>query len=210
MDMNGPLHQDRLGIIMDWVAGRADPDVEREVIEASRRDSDMVNDVNWATKLHRSATELPLIDPPPLLRQRLRQQFSRWVNAQDLPEPSVLGLSLTLVFDSRRDRLAVGMRGAGSDGGTLHLVWRTEIAELVMQARRQDSGLVQLHGQVLLAHSTSSPVFEATVYGPGTTVRATDGDIQGRFHTLVPDTVERLVVTNGELAMSASIDLVFR
>ncbi len=211
MDLNPLSRHHRLGAVMDWVCGRVgDLEVQREFTEAALHDAELRTDIEWALRLRQSATDLPLLDPPPLLRQRLRQQFRHWASAQDLPEPSVLELSATLVFDSRQDRLAVGMRGTGPHDGTIHLVWRTEIAELVVQARRQDSGLVHLDGQVLLAHSTSAPVFEVSVHGPGIAVRAIDGDVLGRFHTRVPDTVNQLVLTNGELTLYAPLDLADR
>lgn len=211
MDLNLLSRHHRLATVMDWVGGRvSDLEVERELTEMARRDPAVVADIDWARRLHQSATDLPLLDPPPLLRQRLRQQFRRWASAQGLPEPPLLELSARLVFDSRQDRLAVGMRGTGPDEGPVHLVWRTEIAELVVQARRQDNGLVRLDGQVLLAHAASAPVFEVTVHGPGIAVRAVDGDVLGRFHARVPDAVDRLVLANGEITLSAPLDLADR
>lgn len=209
MELEPPSRHHRLDTVMDWVFGRVlDPEVERELTETALNDPGLRADIDWVLRLYQSSTDLPLVDPPPLLRQRLRQQFKRWAREQTPFEPSGLELSATLVFDSRRDRLAVGMRGVGPKEGTVHLVWRTEIAEVLVQARRQDCGLVQLDGQVLLGHDTSAPVFEVSVLGPDVAVRVIDGDAFGRFHARVPDTVDQLMLTNGELTLYAPLDLV--
>lgn len=206
MDLNPDSRLGRLGIVVDWVFGRLpDPHVGQELTETALRDPGLRAEIEWATRLHLVARSLPLADPPPLLRQRLRQQFLGWSAVQGLPAPTALELDASLVFDSRQDRLAVGVRGDHGVDEPIHLVWRTEVAELVIQARTQDSGMVRLDGQVLLTHPTASPVFELLAQGPDTTVRSTDGDSLGRFHAVVPQAVDRLRVSNGELTVSAQV-----
>lgn len=208
MDLNLLPRPERLGIVVDWVFGRLpDPKLERALTEAAPREPGLRAEIEWARGLRRVARDLPLTEPPALLRQRLRQQFRAWAAGQGLPAPPALELNASLVFDSRRDRLEVGVRGDHHDGEVTHLVWRTEVAELIIQARTQDSGLVRLDGQVLLAHPTSSPVFEIVAQGPGVTLRAAEGDSLGRFHALVPQTVDRLYVSNGEVTLTAQISL---
>lgn len=208
MDLNSRARSDRLATVVDWVRGRLeDPEVERELTGAMPRDPSLRADVEWARRLMRTSSDLPLVHPPDLLRQRLRQQFRRWAASQGLPWPEVLELAATPVFDSRTDRLVVGMRGEGRDDAYVQLVWRTEVAEVIAQAQTQDDGMVRLDGQVLLAHPTASPVFEVVAHGPGVQVTVVDGDTLGRFHAVVPDTVDLLYLSNGEVALRAPITL---
>ncbi len=208
MEMNPSPRDQRLGVVMDWLHGRAtDVEAVYELFEDARHDPDLHADIELALKLHQGASDLPLLDPPPLLRQRLRQQFQRWVDGRTLSEVSVQEFTAELVFDSRQDRLAVGMRGSDTEVGPLHLVWRTEVADFMVQARRLDNGLIDLRGQVFLSSTSSAPVFEVTVYGPGVAFHSIDGDALGRFQARVTDAVDRLVLTNGELALSAPISL---
>lgn len=208
MEMNSSLRDQRLGVIMDWLRGRAaNIDDVYELFEEARHDPDLRADIEWALRLHQGASDLPLVDPPPLLRQKLRQQFRSWTSAREPSGVSVSEYAAELVFDSRQDRLVAGMRGSDTEDGPVHLVWRTEVADFMVQARRLDDGLIDLDGQVLLACPTSAPVFEVTVHGPGVAFRSVDGDALGRFHTRVTDSVDRLVLTNGELTLSAPINL---
>lgn len=208
MDLNPSSHRDRLGIAVDWVFGRRpDPLLDGVLTAPEPLEPALPAEIEWARRLHRVATDLPLTQPPALLRQRLRQQFRGWAAGQRLPAAPALELNAWLVFDSRRDRLAVGVRGDQHDRQVTRLVWRTEAAELIVHARAQNDGLVRLDGQVLLAHPTASPVFEVQAHGPEGSVTVADGDDLGRFHAIVPQTVTQLHVSNGEVALSAPLPL---
>ncbi len=193
--------------IADWVDGRLSEQESDQVAAAVAADPELQADLEWMQELVRTGRALPLVAEPPLLRQRLRQLYRRWARDQVAPAPSLFESFIMPIFDSRRDRLAVGVRGPYPDGDTIHLVWRTDLAELIVEARPSGADRFRLTGQVLLGHATSSPIFEAIATGPDCTVRTVDGDHEGRFALDVPSNATRLRVSNGDLTILGSIDL---
>ena len=199
-----------LTAVADWVEGRLDDEAAAEMTERVAADPQLRADAEFVRRVVAARADLPLVEPPDLLRQRLRQQFRRWVSEQPSRRTSVLELTATLVHDSRRHRLALSTRrlsGAWSSRDLVHLVWRTGLAELVVDVRPDGDGHVRLDGQVLLEHDSISSVFEAVVTGPGVSVTALDGDTLGRFRVRAPRGATSLRVSNGELAIVAELDL---
>ena len=195
-------------VLADWLEGRLDP-AEAALVAAEVEHGDRAVQlaVAWLRSFLDSAGAVPLHSPPPLVRQRLRQHFQRWSQARAiLEQPSVLSRA-ELLFDSRLDRPLAQVRGT-SDLATVHLAYRAERADLVVDVHRRQDGLVRLDGQVLPLDAMLSPVFEAYVIGSGAPVRSVEGDELGRF-TLEPVPVEatELRVDNGELMLVVSLDL---
>lgn len=205
-----PPHQD-LTAVADWVDGRLDDTAAAVMAERVEQEPELRAHAEFVRSVVAAGASLPLIDPPALVRQRLRQQFRRWANQQPSRAAAVLELVGTLIFDSRRQRLSLATRGrrsgGRSPGDVVHLVYRTELAELVLEARPDGAGEIRLDGQVLLEHESVSPVFEAEITGPGVTVAAVDGDTLGRFRLRAPREANRLRVSNGEFSILADLDL---
>ena len=205
-----PPHQD-LTAVADWVDGRLDEEAATGLAQRIAEEPELRAHAEFVRSVAAAGADLPLVDPPALVRQRLRQQFRRWAHQQPSRAASMLELVGTLIFDSRRQRLALATRGrraAGrSPGDVVHLVYRTELAELVLEARPDGDGLVRLDGQVLLEHESVSPVFEAELTGPGIAVTTVDGDTLGRFQLRAPRQANRLRVSNGEFSILADLQL---
>lgn len=196
----------RLTLVADWVDGKLDPAIANQVAQAAADNPDWAGDAAWVRGLCRAGTNHPLPEPPLVLRQRLRQGFHRWARDHAAPGDRILTVRASLIFDSRRDQLELQTRGQESEP-PIHLVFRSELADLVLEARWAGAHRLRLAGQVLLGHATSSPVFEAVIDGPDDQVRAVNGDRFGRFSTEVSDSVDRLSVTNGEVTIVAALSL---
>ncbi len=202
-DLDAPA---RLTLVADWVGGTLDRATAALVAAAVEQDPELARDAAWIRWLIRASADHPLVEPPPVLRQRLRQSFRRWARDHAVHGDQVVEFPTVLIFDSRRDQLQLAARG-GAPGDQLHLVFRSELADLVVDARATAPGRFRLSGQVLLGHATSSPVFEAVASGPDVRVVSVDGDDFGRFSADVPDSVERLSVCNGEIRIVATLPL---
>ena len=112
-----------------------------------------------------------------------------------------------LLFDSRRDVVMSSVRAADLDDEVIHLAYTTDVADLVIDARRS-GGRLRLEGQVLLAAPDRAPIFEAVISGPDFSARTIDGDGLGRFSLSdVPKVARHLWVSNGEIAIVAELDL---
>lgn len=197
--------------IADWVEGRLPEPAAAAVAARVATDPALRADAAFVASVRGAGADLPLVEPPALVRQRLRQQYRGWVARQQPRTASVLELVATLVLDSRHQRLDLATRRlprGRADGDVVHLVWRTDRAEVVVDVRPDGDGHVRLDGQVLLVHESTETVFEAEVTGPETHRVALDGDVFGRFRIRVPRESSLLRVTNGELAILAELDLV--
>lgn len=205
-----PPSQD-LTAVADWVDGRLDEAESAAMAERVAQDLELQAHAEFVRSVAAAGASLPMVEPPALVRQRLRQQFRRWAHQQPSRAASVLELVGTLIFDSRRQRLTLATRGRRSDGRSpgevVHLVYRTELAELVLEARPEGTDGVRIDGQVLLEHESASPVFEAEVTGPGVAVATVNGDTLGRFQLRAPRRADRLRVSNGEFSILADLDL---
>jgi hypothetical protein len=105
------------------------------------------------------------------------------------------------------DRPLVGVRGS-TDDQVVHLAFRGDEADLVLDLHPLPGDAVRIEGQVLPIESDVAPIFEAAATGPGLDVRTVDGDELGRF-TLspVPRTADRLQAGNGDMVLVADLDL---
>jgi hypothetical protein len=206
--------QPDFAILLDWVDGRLEPGVAAEVArQVAVADSGTRGTVEWLRRFRATAQALPLHDPPPVIRQNLVQYFARWSRARSLLEQGPVELRGILLFDSRRDVAMSSVRAAHladevTPDEVIHLAYRTDSADLVIDIRRLGGRRVRLDGQVLLAQPGAAPVFEAWISGSGFSARTVDGDGLGRFSlNQVPDTARHLRVSNGEFAIVVELDL---
>jgi hypothetical protein len=148
----------------------------------------------------RENAALALIDPPPMLKQRLR----RLIRAGGSP----LEASLDLVADSRTVYPDSGVGGPATGELTRYqLMYHCAQLDLVLDVAEIDAETIDLSGQVL-ARPGLLPVFEATVHWQGGMRRGRLDDDLGGFALLgVPLTASLLTVTNDDVVASASLDL---
>jgi hypothetical protein len=206
--INDPDRPD-FATLLDWLEGRLDPETTECVAarvtgagESTRRA------VEWLRGFLGAARALPLHKPPPIVRQSLTQYFARWSRAQAEigHEPRVVHVQL--LFDSRRDLAAAGVRAGRSADDAVHLVYASADGDLLVDVYRLESGSVLLDGQVLPAEPQEAPVFEASVTAAGFGVRTKDGDELGRFSLRdVPAGHSQLTATNGMITIVADLDL---
>jgi hypothetical protein len=195
-----------LALLADWIEGRLDPVTEAEVAAAVEHGSRAVKDsTEWVRTFIQNADVDPLPVPPPLIRQRLRQSYRDWCEGRDGRSPAS-GPAI-LVFDSRVDRATRAVRGA-ADRNAIHLAYRAERAELVLDVRMLGDGYARVDGQVFPNDETDAPVFEVVATGREVVFRVVDGDQLGRFR-IAPMPLDRydLAVSNGEFTVSAPLDL---
>ena len=163
--------------------------------------------VDWLRGFLTTAAELPMHEPPPIVRQNLAQHFARWSRARAELDHQPPEVQARLLFDSRQDLALAGVR-ARSEPDAVHLAYTSEAGDLLLDVYQLGSGLVRLDGQVLPAGPQEAPIFEASVAGPGFTVRTRDGDELGRFCLRdVPEARCQLSATNGLVVIVADLDL---
>ena len=202
-------------VLLDWLEGRLDSAEATAVEEAvAAGDARSRATVAWlerflAATRAPSAPEVPEVpEVPQIVRQNLRRAFEDRHGAGPKEQGPPRELTASLIFDSRRDLALVGMRGEGGLDDVFHLAWTTPEADLVLDVRRLGTSRARLDGQVLLAGEDTATVFEASARGAGFTERTVDGDELGRFSLAsVPDHARELRVTNGELAITADLDI---
>ena len=195
--------------LLDWLEGRLDA-AEASQVSAKVADGDRRTRaaVHWLQGFLATARAFPAPEPPPIIRQNLRQHFVRWRKAQVAlrAEPDVVDAGL--LFDSRQDLVQAGVRGGEETEGAYHLAFTTDVADLVIDVRRIGDGRLRLDGQVLPGDPAAAPVFTAEATAPGFRLRTVDGDELGRF-TLPGVSAGRcrLEVSNGETMLRAELDL---
>ena len=196
-------------ILLDWLEGRLDgaqaAQVSAQVAEGDNRTR---TTVRWLQGFLATARRFPAPEPPPIIRQHLRQHFRRWCTARAAMRAEPRRVDATLLFDSRQDLVLAGFRGGDETEDAYNLAFTTDVGDLVVDVRRVGNGQLRLDGQVLLGDAAAAPVFSADVAGPGYAVRTVDGDELGRF-TLpqVPSGRCRLEVSNGEIILQTELDL---
>jgi len=95
--------------LLDWLEGRLDADgAERVAAQVADADEQTLRTVDWLRGFLTTARELPLAEPPPIVRQSLKQYFARWSRAQAAPAQEPRRVHAELLFDSRRDMALAG------------------------------------------------------------------------------------------------------
>jgi len=179
--------------LLDWVEGRLDPEEAARIealVEAggpaTRRS------VEWIEGLVRFGRDHPMPDPPPLLRQRLRQSFDRHHGLLDPP----VRLEAMLSFDSRRDADLVGVRSGSGEGAGYWLSFEAGSTTVVVDVLPEPEN-IRIDGQVLSPDSGAA-IWQATIDHPGGTLSSLTGDDVGLFGiTGVPADATKLTVSNG-------------
>ncbi len=196
-------------MLLDWLEGRLEPEKAHAVsLQVAEGDSRVRGTVAWLQGFLELSRDFPLQEPPPIVRQRLRQHYARWSAAYSLRNQQVELVEATLLFDSREDLVLSGVRGDAVDLDVVHLAYTSDRADLVMDIKPLGDGLVRIDGQVLPVDETTDGIFEATLDGPGVSLRAVDGDESGSFSfDAASTTADRIVLSNGEMALTARIRL---
>jgi hypothetical protein len=195
--------------LLDWLEGRLDATEASQVsARVSNGDARTRAAVHWLQGILATARAFPAPEPPPIVRQNLRQHFVRRSKARAALRADTHQVDAALLFDSRQDLALAGFRGGDEAEEAYHLAFTTDVADLVIDVRRSPNGQLRLDGQVLPGDPAAAPVFAAAAYGPGFSVRTVDGDELGRF-TLptVPAGHCQLEVGNGEIVLRALLDL---
>lgn len=205
---SAPLDAADFETLADWVDGRLPADQAEAVAEhVVRADARTRAIVDWLRSFVALGRQFPLEDPPSIVRQRLQAHFARWRNADLAMHEEIKRFDATILFDSRTRPALAGTRGAVAEE-VLHLAYTTEAADLVLDVQRLIGHQVRINGQVLRSDAGQAGVFEASVSGPGFTIRTVDGDELGRFCLdAVPDDAEELRATNGQITVIARLDV---
>ncbi len=191
--------------LADWVDGRLGfADAARVAARIAAADERTQRTVQWLRRFRRDAAAFPLVDPPPIVRQRLRRHYADWSASRTPRDSALREFDATLLFDSRQDFALAGTRAVDAAGAQINLAFSCEVGDVVLDLTPRRDGTFRLDGQVLLTAATNAPFFAATVDGPGTSLRTVDGEADGRFaFPTVPPTVRRVQVDNGEVRISA-------
>ena len=65
--------------LLDWLEGRLDADqAARVAAQVAAADERTLRTLDWLRGFLTTARELPLEEPPPAVRQSLKQYFARW------------------------------------------------------------------------------------------------------------------------------------
>jgi hypothetical protein len=197
------------GTLLDWLEGRLDPGAANEVAaHMAHADERTRRTVDWLRGFLATARQLPLHEPPPIVRQGLNQYFARWSKARAELDRKPREVRVRLLFDSRQDLVPAGVRAVASDDDVFHLAYTAPDGDLLIDVYRGEPGRVWLDGQVLLAQPDDAPVFEASVVGRGFSLRTKDGDELGRFSLHgVPVGRCQLRASNGLITIVADLDL---
>ena len=104
--------------LLDWLEGRLDADrAERVAAQVADADERTLGTVDWLSGFLNTARELPLTEPPPIVRQNLKQYFARWSRARVALGQEPRCVHVEMLF-SDRGRLCVGSRRGGAVPGS--------------------------------------------------------------------------------------------
>ncbi len=202
-------HGPGLRRLIDWLDGRL-PSEEAAELERRVDDGDehVLALVTWLRDFKSLSRASAVHDVPPIVRQRLSAHFDRW-SEPDVGTAASGVTSTRLIFDSRWDLAAVGVRGVPVDHDMWHLAYSTDAADIVLDVYQLPDDRVRIEGQVFLSdHSEQATAFEAEAVGEGVRERTVDGDALGRFRLpSVPDRAEQLRLSNGHVVLTASLHL---
>jgi hypothetical protein len=206
--MTQPDSRPTFAMLCDWLEGRLDEDTANSVAAAVETDDEgrLRPSVEWLQGFLTVGRELPLHTPPPIVRQRLQQHFTRWSKAREAMNAPPLFVTADLLFDSRKDLVGAGLRTAGIQPA-VHLGYGSDVADVVLDAHPTPDGRLRLNGQVLPTSETA-PVFAASVESATFSATVLDGDDLGHFSVNgVPRELITVKLSNGEMTLELRADL---
>lgn len=204
------LGQPDFDILLDWVEGRLDADKTSEVaVLVASGDARLTTTVEWLRNFHEVAGTIASQDPPPIIRQALRQHFARWKQSRESRDGRSTTVTARLVFDSRHDLAPAGIRGGAGD--IVHMAYSSDAGELLLDLSRPTRGTLTIDGQVVLAADRGgASAFVASIAGSGFARHSLDVDAFGRFILRdVPEMQCELRAGNGDVTIVAQLDLRF-
>ncbi len=192
--------------IVDWV------DANRDRIDASLpwSDPNSIETAMWMESFLQLAAELPLPEPPPIVRQRLRQSFARLQHVR--AKTASTTYIPELLVDTRVDRELIGVRGTtqSTTPDVFQLVLRAPVATVFLEIAGAAECSRTLSGQVILS-SFGPPVFEATAVSEGLRIRSVYGNGNGEFRLEnVPDDSGLLLLDNGQICLRIELGRITR
>ncbi len=190
--------------LLDWIEGRLDTsDAAAMAARVEVADEETRRTVAWIERFMEQGRAMPLPTPPPIVRQRLRQVFK----AHSEPPLTVETILTGLVFDSRKGRELVGVRGPASTDDRFHLGFECAEGYVMLDVAPAAGGEMDIDGQVLLA-SIGPPVFDAVARHAAGDRSSSLGDTFGRFSlAAVPASASSLELSNGEVVLVVPLEL---
>lgn len=201
-----------MAALCDWLDDRLEPEAARAVDEAIASDPGVRASLDWLMSFRGAARDLPLVEPPPpIIAQRLDHHFARWTAARRELHGQPHELHGVPMYDSRRELVASGFRDSPTDEEAVHLVYETEVADVLVDvygSQGGSKGALRLKGQVLPTSDGWAPVFEASVHGPDQETSVAVGDESGHFALadVLPSATE-IRLSNGDLILVLPVDL---
>lgn len=195
-------------LLLDWLEGRLSAsDAELVAAQVADGNAQVQATVNWLHGFLNVSHTVAVDNPPPIVHQSLMQYFSRWKRARAAMSEGPVELIAELVFDSRQDLAATGVRAGDNPDEVVHLAYSCDAGDLLIDVSELAGRLV-LDGQVLPVDSSQAPIYAASLAGPGFAALTLDGDHLGRFCLDgVPAARCQIRVSNGEIEMVADLDL---
>lgn len=187
--------------IVDWVEGRLDRQSAAPVEAAlAAGDPRTRGAIAWVRTFHEVAAELPLIAPPARVRYYLRRRFDERTDVSTARGGAVRRLLAALVFDSRTEPSLAGVRGSDVGGDAVHLAFRSDAGDVLLDLTRVREGVVRVDGQVLWSDAPTVPRLEAVVRGPDIASSTAEAGDLGRFtFPQVQPGIDQLTLRCGDL-----------
>lgn len=182
--------------IADWVEGRLDDDAASVVEQALKAgDARTTNAVQWLRTFRAVSAELPLKAPPVRVRYYLRHRFDERTQRPAERGAVARRLLAALVFDSRTEVAAAGVRAGDVDTETVHLAFRSDVGDVLLDLTPTGDSALRIDGQMLWADGHGESSLDVVLEVPGHGTRTVSGDDLGRFSfTQVPSLVDRILL----------------
>ena len=186
--------------LVDFVEGRLDQGASAGIERSlAAGDPEAGATVAWLRTFLFLGKQLPLEAPPVRVRYYLQRQFEQRSGRAPARARPVRQLLAALMFDSRRDLVAEGVRSGGVDAKSVHLAFSSPEAEVLVDLSSRRGGHLRIDGQVLWTRQ-GPQASEATVTAPGSVETSRTGDELGRFSfDRVPADVDRLLVQGADV-----------
>lgn len=183
--------------IVDWIEGRVTRRAAAAMDAREHSDNDTQATIEWIEGFRSFAAENPVPQPPPIVKQRLRQAFQRHHGDEPIPEHQ----NAHLTFDSRDDIVMAGVRGHAEIDEGYQRTFATESHGVLIDVLPADRNTIRIEGQVLGVEAEPG-VWEVQAVSTTGTVSDIHGDENGCFSLAkAPLSTELLRLTNGQLTI---------